>query len=773
MSFYEDAKKYVAMGMWVFPIRHRSKIPLTDNGVKDASNYIPQLKSWGLQYPDAGIAIAGRDINVGDIGILEFDQKPTLSSWAKEYGQAVPTTRTHISGGKKMPHFLFTQTEYSLSLGNCAAMGDYCTIPDCPNGKKKGGLHKDEWFSWRVYNRYVIAPPSISPDTGDPYTVFSDAPILPIPDWLVDALRAKGRSEKQAGKEMGAHPVSLKFDFEKLVAWLGVQVQHVNGAWHGLDVCPAAGYRHEGQNDISCAFWWDGDEIGFKCHAQGCPSNTERRTNGHMEGGMGCLMRIMQSPEKLGRYEGEIWEQETIAQTLAAFDVDELDGIVRVTPEITITTTPAATIVAPAPTEAQPVEAHPLAFPEECTQDDNLGDWARMTEMPLSLAYPAMLACVSVKPYLTRMADARVNIYCALLVKPGGGKNEVIRRALVVSGLTPKTDYMKTAPGGDAQLSSMLGDKAKRRAKDSPEEREPGPAKMLMVTNEIGDVLSKTTIDNSTLASRLCDMWDDSEFTKPVGRDRIEVNCRLSWLGGMPVWLENTEKFSEFMGGETNFGLYPRFIFGYGDADYIYSDWLPVVAATSQTVVADSNLASFDSAVSDGLSDFNNDGVTVVQRLSDEARSLYDAWMPENEHRGRLRYNAKKIAVLKAAFNGEREVTAQRMRQAIMFMEWQIVIRGYFQPGTAKESNKEAWFVDRLVPALERAGACEKFVSWRRISLDNRWDRRIDPGVQLRTVQGLVELGRLIEEAVDDEKRKEAKASGRKRVYPKVKLRNY
>jgi hypothetical protein len=241
----------------------------------------------------------------------------------------------------------------------------------------------------------------------------------------------------------------------------------------------------------------------------------------------------------------------------------------------------------------------------------------------------------------------------------------------------------------------------------------------------------------------------------------------------MPVWLENTEKFSEFMGGETNFGLYPRFIFGYGDDDYIYSDWLPVVAATSQTVVADSNLASFDSAVSDGLSDFNNDGVTVVQRLSDEARSLYDAWMPENEHRGRLRYNAKKIAVLKAAFNGEREVTAQRMRQAIMFMEWQIVIRGYFQPGTAKESNKEAWFVDRLVPALERAGACEKFVSWRRISLDNRWDRRIDPGVQLRTVQGLVELGRLIEEAVDDEKRKEAKASGRKRVYPKVKLRNY
>jgi hypothetical protein len=297
------------MGALVFPIRPGSKEPLTEHGVKDASNYLPQLKSWSLTWPDAGIALAARDIQPGDLCFLEFDQRPTLNSWAKELGQSMIETRIHLSGGKRLPHFIFQQTEKSIQLGNCDGKGPYCEDPNCPEGRTKGGLHKHEWFSFRAFNRYVLAPPSIHPDTGNPYTVFVDIPPVPIPDWVVDAIAARGVSEKQAGKEMGARPASEKFDFDDLIEWMGVRVAEINGAYHGLDICPAAGRRHEGQNDRSAAFYWDEGSLGFKCHAAECRSNTERieRNDGTREGGIACLMRLLQAEN--GRYEGEIWPE--------------------------------------------------------------------------------------------------------------------------------------------------------------------------------------------------------------------------------------------------------------------------------------------------------------------------------------------------------------------------------------------------------------------------------------------------------------------------------
>jgi hypothetical protein len=401
-----------------------------------------------------------------------------------------------------------------------------------------------------------------------------------------------------------------------------------------------------------------------------------------------------------------------------------------------------------------------LAFPEECTSDDRLGDWARDTDMPMGLSYPAVLACVSVIPGLTRMCGARVNIYGCLIVPPGGGKNETMRRAVSVTGLLPGTggDYSKTAPGGDAQLIGLLGDRASR--KKGEEGRIPGPRKLLLITHEIGDVLAKTGIDNSTLASRLCDFWDESEYDKTVGKDTIHVDCRLSWLGGLPAGADNPEKFSEFFGGQTNFGLYPRFIFGYADGKYVHSDWEAPARSTVVTPVSEEDAA-------EALSTFGNNDVTVVRNISPEAQRMYDAWTPTGDDAGRIKYNGKKIAILKACFNHESQVSELRMGQAIKFMQWQMRLRETFRPGTAKESNKEAWFTEHLLPALERAGARTKYVDWRRISLRNHWDLRIDPNVQLRTIEALAKIGRLVEETIDED---EAPKRGRRKQYPWVML---
>jgi hypothetical protein len=406
----------------------------------------------------------------------------------------------------------------------------------------------------------------------------------------------------------------------------------------------------------------------------------------------------------------------------------------------------------------------PLSFPEECLKDDRLGDMAKDMRMPLGLAYPAILACASVKPNLERMCGARLNLYCALVVKPGGGKNEAIRRALAMLELTQGLDYKMSAPGGDAQLVGLLGDRASGKKADR--ERIPGPKKILLICNEIGDMLRKTGIDNSTLASRMCDFWDCSEYDKPTGKNGevTHVDCRISWLGGLPASVEQPEKFSELFGGETNFGLYPRFIYGYSGVKFNYRDWEP----PSKRTIRDSALESEEDAA-EYLTYFSNNHLTVVQTISEEAMKLYDAWEPGGDHEGRLRYNAKKIAVLKACFNGEDVVSSSRMEQAIRFMEWQIKFRETFKPGVAKEANREAWFTEHLIPALERAGACKQFVSWRRISLRNHWDEKIDAGVQIRTVENLVKLGRLIERPEEEDESK--RRSRRQRKFPHVMLR--
>jgi hypothetical protein len=315
---------------------------------------------------------------------------------------------------------------------------------------------------------------------------------------------------------------------------------------------------------------------------------------------------------------------------------------------------------------------------------------------------------------------------------------------------------MKSAPGGDAQLISLLGDRP--NGKKGERERVPGPAKLLLVTNEIGDVLRKTGIDNSTLATRMCDFWDDSEYDKPTGKNGevTHVDCRLSWLGGLPASVEKPERFSELFGEQSNFGLHVRFIYGYSTVKFNYKDWECPTNARDWQPILD------EDAAAEALERNLNNEITIVERITNEAMAIYDDWNLGGEDEGRLKYNAKKIAILKAAFNDEKEVNAKRMQQAILFMEWQVRLRKVFRPGQAKESNREAWFAEHLIPALERAGAYDHFVNWRRISLNNHWDSKIDANVQLRTIKGLISLGRLIEEQPEE---------GKRNKFPKVMLR--
>ncbi|MGB2664923.1 MAG: bifunctional DNA primase/polymerase, partial [Candidatus Acidiferrum sp.] len=296
---------YAQMGLRVFPLQPGTKIPATVNGVKDASRDEAQIRAWWTANTDYGVALAP-EFKVGGACFLEFDQRPWLPAWAKEENQPKPQTRLHKSGGKDSPHYIFTHTEKSLELGNV-------------NGTALG----HEWFSFRADGRYVVAPPSIHPDSKREYTCELDVVPAPIPDWLVAKIAKEGVSERKFSE--GLRETSEDFDDEAFFDWLedtcGCDLGVEDGSWIPFMVCPVAGHRHSGQGVRGCALFWDGGGLGFKCHAQGCPSNTDRKPN---QSGIGFLVSFLS--KEFEAFGGTIWDEQTgeeLAEEFGAVDVEK------------------------------------------------------------------------------------------------------------------------------------------------------------------------------------------------------------------------------------------------------------------------------------------------------------------------------------------------------------------------------------------------------------------------------------------------------------------
>ena len=120
---------------------------------------------------------------------------------------------------------------------------------------------------------YVVGPGSVHP-SGAIYTPLNPyQSITEIPDKLVEWLKANAEQRTARVSISDDMPkLHEDFDFDN---WLDHYELTVcgDGPYYGFDECPIAGYKHEGQNDISCAMFYDGEGFGFKCHAAGCPGN--------------------------------------------------------------------------------------------------------------------------------------------------------------------------------------------------------------------------------------------------------------------------------------------------------------------------------------------------------------------------------------------------------------------------------------------------------------------------------------------------------------------
>ena len=166
IDFLETARWYARGGIHVFPLE--GKKPLTENGFKDATTDQEQIEQWAQRHRNANIGIAS-------LLVLDFDRyKPEYAGddLLDELLEHYPTTT--VDTGQGGVHIWYT-----LSDGI-----------ELTNSDKYLPLGVDVRAPW---HGYVVAPPSIHPDTGKRY-MFRDGLGLhqiepqPLPQTIVDLL---------------------------------------------------------------------------------------------------------------------------------------------------------------------------------------------------------------------------------------------------------------------------------------------------------------------------------------------------------------------------------------------------------------------------------------------------------------------------------------------------------------------------------------------------------------------------------------------------------
>lgn len=163
-SIKDHALHYGRLGLAVFPIRPRSKQPLTEHGFKDASKDPQQIEKWWSRWPDANIGIATGSVSGGLVVIdLDVDKdkgidgRATLRDWEAQYGKLPDKTWLSITG-RGGYHYFYHDTSVVKNRTNIY-----------------------EGIDIRGDGGYVVAPPSVHPN-GRTYEWEQDPILYPLAD---------------------------------------------------------------------------------------------------------------------------------------------------------------------------------------------------------------------------------------------------------------------------------------------------------------------------------------------------------------------------------------------------------------------------------------------------------------------------------------------------------------------------------------------------------------------------------------------------------------
>lgn len=364
-----------------------------------------------------------------------------------------------------------------------------------------------------------------------------------------------------------------------------------------------------------------------------------------------------------------------------------------------------------------------------------LGEIASKLDLPLSIAYPAVLTAYSAVPKEDEILGVQCNLYCGLMMGVGGGKNIALTRSARALNLRYELDYMDATIGGAGGLHQAIGGRTERNGREKVEI--PGPRKMLLNPAEFAATLANMKLENSTLATHLCNLWDKIQISLPVREGKREINCRLSILGALPVDADQPETFTRYFGEETGAGLYSRFLFGYTKEkiDHRWAErwrWEP---------------PSRDGEITDLVVP-----VAPPADWSKGAEDYYSELDLYGDADGRGLYNLKRIALLTAMANGDKLVTLDGVKAAELFMLWQSQLKRHFKHGQAQQmrSGELSTIILDALRGIDADGKYERSpviegrlrISLSRVIRNNSWER-YGLDVVMRIIDAGVKAGQL------------------------------
>jgi len=123
---------------------------------------------------------------------IDVDHLVKFNQYLKANGYDLPQTRVHMTG-RGLPHYIYQYPKNGRRYGN-ASLKDPKGEIDPKTGKVI------TIFDIRGIGGQTVAPGSIHPDTGEPYTVRHPGPIAPAPQWLLGLCVQDEPDQKQKPK---------------------------------------------------------------------------------------------------------------------------------------------------------------------------------------------------------------------------------------------------------------------------------------------------------------------------------------------------------------------------------------------------------------------------------------------------------------------------------------------------------------------------------------------------------------------------------------------
>lgn len=173
-AFGAIAQSYARLGLRVFPLAPRSKVPLTPRGFKDATDDVDQVRRWWAERPDANIGIACGESSGLFVVDVDGPAGEAALAWLEADWGSLPIT-AEVRTGK----------------------GRHVYLRHFPGARNTAGA-LGEGIDTRGEGGYVVAPPSVHPNGS----IYSWAPgrspreqrRADAPEWLCKRLEKPASS---------------------------------------------------------------------------------------------------------------------------------------------------------------------------------------------------------------------------------------------------------------------------------------------------------------------------------------------------------------------------------------------------------------------------------------------------------------------------------------------------------------------------------------------------------------------------------------------------